>query len=116
SGAHGAHQAVELAALGPTINQPHHTSNQPLCAHTHGVGANPTCEPVRYRRYRRSQASDFRLMKWPMRLDREQTRRLMSAAGLRAGKPVSTAITGPDADRPGFMRLRWCRPSKRCEK
>ena len=39
-------------------------------------------------------------MKWPVRLDRLQTRGLMSAAGLRgassAGKPVSTAITDPN--------------------
>ena len=51
-GTHRLHQSVELAALGLTINQPHHTPNQPLCAHTDG--ANPTCEPVKCRRYRRS--------------------------------------------------------------
>ena len=44
-------------------------------------------------------------MTWPERLDREPTRRLMRRwlRGVQRGKPVLTAITDPDADRPAGL-------------
>jgi len=56
-------------------------------------------------------------MKWPERLDREPTRRLVRrwAARCAGGKPVLTAITDPDADRPaGLVKSSvpgWCTES-----